>query len=294
MTGPGERPREIARGVEAFPARTPTLPPATHTNSYALGEGDVLLVEPATPYDDERAAWLAWARDFSERGRRVVGIFLTHHHQDHVGGATFFRDALGVPTIAHKRTAILLEERGIVVDRTIIDGEEIDLEGETKQRWEVLHTPGHASGHLCLHERSLGVLVVGDMVASVGTILVEPRDGDMIDYLAGLRRLEGMEAKVALPAHGDPIPEPSKLFRAYVAHRLLREAKIKRALEAAVEGSLDDLVRVAYADTPEPLWPIAKMSLEAHLVKLERDCAAHRTGGERFAIGRATGGIVAP
>ncbi len=281
---PPDRPQEVARGVEAFPARTPTLPPATHTNSYALGEGDVLLVEPATPHDDERAAWLGWARGFAQRGRKIVGVFLTHHHQDHVGGATFFRDALGVPTIAHKRTATLLEDRGIVVDRTIIDGEEIDLDGEATQRWEVLHTPGHASGHLCLYERSLGVVVVGDMVASVGTILVEPGDGDMIDYLAGLRRLEALDAKTALPAHGDPIAEPSKLFRAYVAHRLLREAKIRKALEAAVEGSLDELVRVAYADTPEALWPIAKMSLEAHLVKLERDGAARRTGPDRFAM----------
>jgi ribonuclease/clavin/mitogillin len=286
-----ERPRPVTPGVEAFPARTPTLPPATHTNSYALGEGDVLLVEPATPYDDERAAWLAWARDLTARGRRIVGVFLTHHHQDHVGAATFFRDELGVPTLAHRRTAKLLEDRGIVVDRTLTDGEEIDLDGETKQRWRVLHTPGHASGHLCLHEASLGALVVGDMVASVGTILVEPNDGDMIDYIAGLRRLESLDAKVALPAHGDPIAEPSKLFRAYVAHRFLREAKIKKALEAAVEGSLDDLVRVAYADTPQVLWPIAKMSLEAHLVKLERDGAAHRTGADRFASGP---GMVAP
>ncbi len=280
-----ERPRQVASGVEAFPARTPTLPPATHTNSYALGEGDVLLVEPATPYDDERAAWLAWARAFGERGRRIVGVFLTHHHQDHVGGATFFRDALGVPTIAHKRTAKLLAERDIVVDRTVTDGEEIDLHGLDggKQRWRVLHTPGHASGHLCLHEETLGTLVVGDMVASVGTILIEPRDGDMVDYLAGLRRLEALDAKVALPAHGDPIETPSRLFRAYVAHRLLREAKIRKSLEAAGEGSLDDLVKVAYADTPEALWPIAKMSLEAHLVKLERDGAAQRTGDDRFA-----------
>jgi len=285
-----ERPRAVAPGIEAFPARTPTLPPATHTNSYALGEGEVLLVEPATPYDDERAAWLAWARGFAERGRTIVGVFLTHHHADHVGGATFFRDALGVPTIAHKRTAKLLEERGtgVVVDRTLIDGEEIDLHGlggDTKQRWKVLHTPGHASGHLCLHEESQGIVVVGDMVASVGTILIEPRDGDMIDYLAGLRRLEALRATVALPAHGDPIADPSKLFRAYVTHRLLREAKIKRELEKAGEASLDELTRTAYADTPEALWPIAKMSLESHLVKLMHDGVARRTDADRFAFG---------
>jgi ribonuclease/clavin/mitogillin len=285
-----ERPRVAAPGVEAFPARTPTLPPATHTNSYALGEREVMLVEPATPYPEERAEWVAWAQGLASQGRRLVGLLLTHHHADHVGGATFFREALGLPTIAHARTRTLLEERDIPVDRLLGEGDAVILDGPEPQRWEVLHTPGHASGHLCLHEAGSKVVVVGDMVASVGTILIEPRDGDMIDYLAGLRRLEGLQASVALPAHGDPIPDPSRLFRAYVAHRLMREAKVKKSLEAAGGAtSLDDLVKVAYADTPEALWPIARMSLEAHLVKIEREGGAVRIAPDVWASAPAPG-----
>ena len=279
------RPRNVARKVESFPALTPTLPPATHTNSYAIGDREVLLVEPATPYDDERRAWLEWARAFPSQGRRAVAIVLTHHHDDHVGGAAFFAEELGLPLWAHEATARKLPH--LTIDRRLAEGDEITLAGEVPTVLRVLHTPGHASGHVCLHDAATGVLVVGDMVASVGTILIPPDDGDMAEYLAQLERLAALSADVALPAHGDPIaegaggPSPSALFRYYVAHRLGREAKVAAALAAVGPGgaSLEALVPVAYADTPVMMWPIARLSLEAHLVKLEREGRAKRAVG---------------
>jgi glyoxylase-like metal-dependent hydrolase (beta-lactamase superfamily II) len=279
------RPRAVARGVDLFSARTPTLLPATHTNSYALGDRDVLLIEPATPYDDERRAWLDWARAFPSQGRRLVAIALTHHHPDHVGGAEFLAAELGLPLWAHEATAARLP--GLPISRRLEDGETLFLDGAVPQRWTALHTPGHAPGHLCFHEPTQRALVVGDMVASVGTILIEPTDGDMIAYLAQLERLAQLDAEVALPAHGDPIGEggatgrtPSDLFRFYVAHRLAREAKIAAALaHAGPAGATGEaLVPVAYADTPPVVWPLARLSLEAHLLKLERDGRARRIG----------------
>jgi glyoxylase-like metal-dependent hydrolase (beta-lactamase superfamily II) len=99
------RPRELSRSIGMFAARTPTLPPATHTNSYALGGRDVLLVEPATPYPAEQRAWIAWARGLSSQGRKPVAIVATHHHADHVGGIDVIGRELGLPIWAHAETA---------------------------------------------------------------------------------------------------------------------------------------------------------------------------------------------
>lgn len=275
------RPHPIAPGIEGFATRTPTLPPATHTNSYALGARDVLLVEPATPYEEEQREWLGWARSLAAAGRHIRAVFVTHHHVDHAGGAAALSRELGAPLWGHELTAERLPK--LSFERRLEEGETLLLDGPEPQRWEVLHTPGHAAGHLCLLERESGHLVVGDMVASEGTILIEPNDGDMAVYLEQLSRLAELGARRALPAHGAPIDDPTGLFRFYIAHRLERESKVLSALSAAgKEGATpSDLVPIAYADTPRQAWPLAVLSLQAHLEKLVHDGAA-RTHEERY------------
>src|ERR1019366_10452229 len=120
------RPREIARSIALFAARTPTLPPATHTNSYALGAREVLLVEPATPFADEQRAWIEWARSLEAEGRRLVAVVATHHHPDHVGGADALLRALGVPLWAHAETAARI---ATPVARRLEDGDTLVLDG---------------------------------------------------------------------------------------------------------------------------------------------------------------------
>ncbi len=262
------RPRELSRSIASFPARTPTLLPATHTNSYALGARDVVLVEPATPYDDEQRAWLEWARALPSSGRVPKAIVVTHHHIDHVGGVDVLARELGLPVWAHAETASRID---VPVARVLADGDVIDLAGPIPERWRVLHTPGHAPGHVCLFDEAERALVVGDMVASVGTILIAPGDGDMKVYLEQLERLAALDARLALPAHGEPIDDPTALLRRYVAHRLMREAKVLAAVErrGAEGGTDDELLPDAYDDTPVGIWPIARLSLRAHLEKLE-------------------------
>jgi glyoxylase-like metal-dependent hydrolase (beta-lactamase superfamily II) len=272
------RPRELWRGTSLFAARTPTLPPATDTNSYALGARDVVLVEPATPYADEQRAWIEWARALPSMGRKPLAIVATHHHPDHVGGVDVLVRELALPLWAHAETARRIE---VPVARPLADGDAIVLEGPTAETWRVLHTPGHAQGHVCLWNEDERTLVVGDMVASVGTILIAPDDGDMRVYLEQLERLARLDARIALPAHGDPIDEPTALFRRYIAHRTMREAKVLAAVaKSGPEGrTAAEIVPDAYDDVGVSVWPIAWLSVRAHLVKLAADGRVRADGG---------------
>ncbi len=272
------RVQQVAPTIQMLPVRTPTLPPATHTNTFLVGTGEAVLVEPATPYREEQDAMATWVQSARLRGVEPVAILATHHHPDHVGGAMALRERLQLPLWAHAMTAQRLD--GIVdVDMLIQDGERIVLNGPTPTALSALHTPGHAPGHLCFTDEASGIMIAGDMVASVGTIIVEPTDGDMLLYLESLRKMSALEPAALLPAHGDVIQQPQAVLNFYIEHRLMRERKVLDALEARGEASRPrHLVASAYADTPKALWPLALRSIEAHLIKLEREGRVAKKG----------------
>lgn len=275
---------QVAPGLSMLSLRTPTLPPATHTNAYLVGTGELVLIEPASPYPEEIAQATAWVEERLANKQTLRAVLLTHHHPDHMGGAEAMRARFGVPIWAHERTAERLAGK-VTIDRTLADRERVELDGPTPMTLEAVHTPGHAPGHLCFFEPASRSLIAGDMVASVGTILVEAVDGDMQLYLDSLRAMASLDASCLLPAHGLPITDPAARLAFYVQHRLQREAKVLSALNSfAGAASLDELVPLAYADTAREAWPLARMVLEAHLIKLAREGRVDRVGERWIAV----------
>lgn len=274
-------------GVWQLPLKTPTLPPATHTNCYVVGEQRVIVVDPAPyePSERERLAELLEARRAA--GAQLEQVVLTHHHPDHFGASTWVAERFGLLIAAHPETARLLEGE-VRVDRTLVDGDRIDLGLDASGEpfvLEVLHTPGHAGGHLCLRDlrRGGGGMIVGDMVASVGSIIIDPDEGDMSAYLEQLQRLRGFADQPLHPAHGGTLASSHAKLDAYLAHRLGREAKVLRALSDQPRA-VRELLPSAYADVPETLWPMAERACKAHIDKLVREGRARSYGGIRFSL----------
>jgi glyoxylase-like metal-dependent hydrolase (beta-lactamase superfamily II)/8-oxo-dGTP pyrophosphatase MutT (NUDIX family) len=276
--------REPTRRIEfrqnyiCFPVRTPTKPPATHTNAYLIyTTEELLIIDPGSPYEDEQQALARCINDWIRKGWLAPReIILTHGHPDHVAGVTALNDYLEehhgrrIPVAAHRQTAESLKGQ-FPVDRFIEDNEVIELDGFPSIRLRALHTPGHARGHLCLYDEQNGVLISGDNVVGFGSVLIDPTDGNMSDYLNSLRRMRALtNVTVLLPGHGPAVAHPYHKIEQYIAHRLEREQKI---LEAVREGAFTpaEIAARVYTDVNPKALPMAERAVLAHLEKLQAD-----------------------
>lgn len=226
------------------------------TNTYLIGIDEVAVIDPG-PADDVHLDAVAAAG-----GGRIRWILCTHTHPDHSPGAAGLKERTGAEVLAFD------DRDGLVCDRHLTDGDRIE---GTEFTLETIHTPGHASNHLCFLLQRERMLFSGDHVMDGSTVVISPPDGDMAAYLTAIDRLRGWRPALRsiAPAHGHLIEDPKAKLDDYASHRLDRERQVVDALaQAGGAAGTAALVEAIYTDVPEFLHPMARRSVWAHLRKL--------------------------
>lgn len=247
-------------------APNPSMMTGAGTNTVLLGAGadGATVIDPAV---DDAAYLEAIVQEGGLRGG-IRRILITHGHPDHIDGAIALRQRVGAPIYAFSREGVPM------ADEEVPDGATFPAGDDTLR---AVYTPGHRFDHHCYLLEKARILFAGDIVAGIGNVVVIPPEGDMQDYLNSLKRLQGMELAEIVPAHGPIISDPQAKLAEYITHRMQREQQIIEALEVLPAGvTILQVVQHIYTDVDPRLHPIAAWSVEAHLLKLEREGLVER------------------
>ncbi len=253
-------PLDVLPGIRRVVAPNPGRMTYHGTNTYLLDDpGGTIVVDPGPDHAEHVAAVLA------ATGGRVGMIVVTHTHHDHVGAVPALRTATGAKVHGFAKSA----DPGFAVDVALHDG-------DTLAGWTALHTPGHAADHLCF-ARSDGVVLTADHVMGWSTSVVSPPHGDMGAYFASLRRMIARDDRVYLPGHGPVLHEPKAFVQGLLAHRMMREAAIAKAL-GETPRTTRSLVDELYSQVDPVLLAAAERNVISHLHKLAAEGRAVETG----------------
>ena len=232
------------------------------TNTYLVGRRRPILIDTGAG----AAGYLPLLLDYlARRGwPRPERILLTHRHPDHLGGVAHLRERFpGLPV-----SKMIWKDSGLPEGvEDLRDGQVVEGDGVTLVP---VHTPGHASDHLCYYLREERALFSGDLILNGSTSVIPDGDGDLADYMASLERVRDLGVERIYPAHGGVIEDGPGKIAEYIEHRLMRERQILEAMGGGAR-TIPEMVKVIYADVPEILHQAAGMSVHSHLKKLRRD-----------------------
>ncbi|HEV2512064.1 MBL fold metallo-hydrolase [Bosea sp. (in: a-proteobacteria)] len=251
---------EVAPGIRRIVAPNAGLMTYHGTNTYLIEAAEGMVVLDPGPDDAAHVEAILAAT-----GGQVVAILLSHSHPDHLGAVAALKARTGATTFAFHRSA----EPAFQPDVPLKDG--CPAVGMV-----CLHTPGHASDHLCF-ARPDGVLFSADHVMTWSSSVVSPPGGDMAAYFASLRRLLARQDRLLLPGHGPPLSDPAPYIQELLDYRIKREEAIAEALREAPVAPRD-LVDRLYSQTHPWLRQAAERNVTAHLLKLQAEGRAEPQG----------------
>ncbi|GAB1266500.1 MBL fold metallo-hydrolase [Aurantivibrio infirmus] len=246
------------------------------TNTYLIGQQDITVVDPGPKIDSHIQAIL-------EAGAgRIKTIAVTHTHPDHSPAALPIAQATGATLVG-----AVLEDDGhqdstFKPDKQLQHGDAIVTQ---EYSLEGVFTPGHVGNHFCFCLPEEKMMFVGDHIMQGATVVIIPPSGDMLDYIASLQLIKQYDVELIAPAHGHLMNEAYQVVDDLVAHRLRREDKVVESLQLSPNSNLDTLMAFAYADVDKRLYKIAKLSLWAHLLKLEKEFRATKHAEDHWLFG---------
>ena len=268
-------PKQITPLVRRITAGNPGMFTGPGTNTYLIGDEEVTVIDPGPALHEHIEAII-------QASANIKQILLTHTHPDHSPGTRLLQDNIGVPVFALITESSKDQDITFTPERILIDGEIIANEYYSI---EVIHTPGHASNHLCYLLKNEKLLFTGDHIMDGSTVVIASPDGSMQDYIDSLAKLKEYDLNKIAPGHGELIEEPYAVVDWIIKHRFERESKVIDVLKQHNSGDLNTLVKDIYSDVDAMLHPVAKWSLESHLIKLIDEGVVTRKNDKFFYIG---------
>jgi glyoxylase-like metal-dependent hydrolase (beta-lactamase superfamily II) len=255
--------------IRHYTANNPGIMTLKGTNQYVVGKETVAVIDVALSQDSNLDGIIEQVEAMG--GKKIEKILLTHIHSDHCGGALALRKRCGAKLGIHRSRAGYLGGE----DFQYGDNDRIAFGGGELQ---VLHTPGHESGHCCFYESGDKVLFSGDNILGYGTAVIRPPDGNMTDYLQSLEKLLEFDISLMLPGHGPLIGKPEAKIKEYIEHRRLREKQVLAALGKG-RNTIGDITEMIYVDVSPGLQRVAEFSVQAHLEKLIKEGRVKQESG---------------